>query len=123
MIDKNTTFTICSDSREVKNGCEFCLYWLKVDDDFRCLVFLALDEERLSFQPNFCPVCGKLNPNYYRGEGPSIFAVWPDGTKNKIKSIDDIKQKGLFTFEARCVFEDKTSAWVPFGHIKNEEEI
>lgn len=122
MIDKTTTFTICSDSREVKNGCEFCLYWLKVDDDFRCLVFLALDQDRLSFHPNFCPVCGKLNPNYW-GEGPDIFAVWPDGTKNKIKSIDDIKQKGLFTFEALCISEDKTSAWVPFEYIKNEEEI
>lgn len=123
MIDKTTTFTICSDSREVKNGCEFCLYWLKVDDDFRCLVFLALDQDRLSFHPNFCPVSGKLNPNYYWGEGPSIFAVWPDGTKNKVKSIDDIKQKQLFTFEALCIFEDETSAWVPFKYIKNEEEI
>ena len=121
MIDKIQTFTICPDSSEVKGNCEYCPYWQRVDDDFRCLVFLALDQKRLSFQPNFCPVCGKLGPNYW-GEGPSIFAVWPDGTKLRIKSIDDIKQKELFTFEARCVFEDKTSAWVPFEYIKNGEE-
>ena len=123
MIDKTTTFKICPDSQEAKRGgCEFCQYWQRVDDDFRCLIFLALDEKRLSFQPNFCPICGKSNPNYW-GEGPNIFAVWPDGTMLKILSIDDIKQKELFTFEIRCVFEDKTSAWVPFEYIKNEEEI
>ena len=121
MIDKTITFQICPDATEAKNGCGFCPYWQRVDDDFRCLVFLALDEKRLSCQHDFCPVCGRLNPSYW-GEGPDIFAVWPDGTKLKILSIDDIKQKGLFTFEALCIFEDKTSAWVPFEHIKNGEE-
>jgi len=122
MIDKTTTFEICPDTTEAKNGCEFCPYWQRVDQDYRCLIFMALDEGRLSFQPNFCPVCGKLNPNYW-GEGPNIFASYPDGTLIKIKSIDDIKQKELFTFEALCVFWDDTSAWVSLPLIKNEEEI
>ncbi len=121
MIDKTVTFQICPDS-EAQGVCSHCPYWQRISHDFRCLVFLALDQKRLSFQPNFCPVCGRLNPDYY-GEGPDTFAVWPDGTKLKISSIDDIKQKELFTFEALCVFEDKTSAWVPFEYIKNEEEV
>lgn len=121
MIDKIITFQICPDTSEAKNGCEFCGYWQRVDEDFRCLIFMALDEKRLSWQPNFCPISGKLNPNYW-GEGPNIFANYPDGTLLKIKSIDDIKQTTLFDFEALCIFEDKTSAWVPFEYIKNGEE-
>jgi len=82
---------------------------------------MALDQKRLALQCNFCPLTGDLAPSWSRK--PSIYAVWPEfGTKLRIKSIDDIKQKELFTFEARCVFEDKTSAWVPFEYIKNGEE-
>lgn len=123
MIKNNGTFEICPDIYEAQNGCEFCAYLKVKSYDAICTIFEVLREKRLSYQCNFCPLTGQLGPDWAEGKTPKIFAVWPDGTKLKISSIDDIKQKGLFTFEARCVFEDKTSAWVGFDHIKNEEEI
>lgn len=120
MID-NMIFKICPDTSEAKNGCEFCDYYQPIRKDYKCLIFMALDQRRLALQTNFCPLTGDLAPAWIKK--PSIYAVWPDGTKLKILSIDDIKQKELFTFEALCIFEDKTSAWVPFEYIKNGEEV
>lgn len=120
--DNTTDFKICPDTSESKNGCEFCGYYQPIRKDYKCLIFMALDQKRLALQCNFCPLTGQLGPDWAEGKTPKIFAVWPDGTKLKISSIDDIKQKELFTFEALCVFEDKTSAWVPFEYIKNGEE-
>lgn len=119
MIDTSQNFTICPDESEAKQGCEFCKY--EDTHDYRCMIFDLLGEKRLSYRVCFCPLTGELKPGWE--DKPSIYAVWLDGTKNKVKSIDDIKQKQLFTFEALCIFEDEPSTWVPFKYIKNEEEI
>ena len=118
MIDKTTTFEICPDNSEAKKGCEFCKY--EYTRDYRCMIFDLLGEKRLALQSSFCPLTGELSPDW--SEERKIFAVWPDGTTLQIRSINSIKQKALFTFEAQCDFVDRTSAWVPFDYIKNEEE-
>ena len=118
MIDISQNFTVCPDKLEAKQGCEFCKY--ENTHDYRCMMFDILGEKRLALQSNFCPLTGELSPDW--AEERKIFAVWPDGTTLQIRSINNIKQRGLYTFEAQCDFVDRTSAWVPFDYIKNEEE-
>lgn len=122
MIKNNGTFEICPDKYEAQNGCEFCNYFRIKNYDAICTIFEVLGEKRLAYNCNFCPLTGQLGPDWIETDTPKIYAVLDDCTMHEIKSIDEIRQKGLFNHEARCTFKDKTSVWVRFNQIKNGEE-
>lgn len=85
-----------------------------------CSVFKAMGSEDYSY--NFCPLTGEMTNKW------KLYAIWGD-MKYRINEILRVSNCRVIyenrpcQGEALCLLEDKTSAWVPFDHIKNEEEI